>query len=62
MKATHIKWDTDGEEIDLPDEIEIPDGWKMMRFLITLFLITFQIRQAFAIMGMFWKNRMPFIK
>lgn len=26
MKATHIKWDTDGEKIDLPDEIEIPDG------------------------------------
>ncbi len=26
MKATHIKWDTDGEIIQLPTEIELPDG------------------------------------
>lgn len=26
MKATHIKWDTDGEKIALPTEIELPDG------------------------------------
>lgn len=24
MKATQIKWDTDGENVDLPAEIEIP--------------------------------------
>lgn len=24
MKATNIKWDTDGENINLPKEIEIP--------------------------------------
>lgn len=26
MKAINIKWDTDGEKIDLPTEIEIPEG------------------------------------
>ncbi len=26
MKATHIKWDTDGEKIKLPIKIELPDG------------------------------------
>ena len=26
MKAINIKWDTDGEKIDLPKEIEIPEG------------------------------------
>ncbi len=26
MKATNIKWDTDGENVTLPTEIEIPDG------------------------------------
>lgn len=25
MKAINIKWDTDGEEVNLPNEIEIPD-------------------------------------
>ena len=25
MKAINILWDTDGEEVNLPDEIEIPD-------------------------------------
>lgn len=25
MKAINILWDTDGEDIDLPTEIEIPD-------------------------------------
>lgn len=25
MKATHIKWDTDGAKVKLPKEIEIPD-------------------------------------
>ena len=25
MKAINIIWDTDGEEINLPNEIEIPD-------------------------------------
>ena len=25
MKAINILWDTDGEEINLPNEIEIPD-------------------------------------
>ena len=25
MKAINILWDTDGEEVDLPNEIEIPD-------------------------------------
>lgn len=25
MKATNIKWDTDGENINLPKEIEIPE-------------------------------------
>ena len=24
MKAINIKWDTDGEKVDLPNEIEIP--------------------------------------
>lgn len=24
MKAVNIKWDTDGEDIELPSEIEIP--------------------------------------
>lgn len=26
MKATNILWDTDGEDIALPTEIQIPDG------------------------------------
>lgn len=26
MKAINIKWDTDGEDIELPSEIEIPPG------------------------------------
>lgn len=26
LKATNIIWDTDGEDVDLPKEIEIPDG------------------------------------
>lgn len=26
MKAINIKWDTDGEIVDLPNEIEIPEG------------------------------------
>lgn len=26
MKATNIIWDTDGEDISLPVEIEIPEG------------------------------------
>lgn len=26
MKATNIIWDTDGEDISLPSEIEIPEG------------------------------------
>ena len=25
MKAINILWDTDGEEVDIPNEIEIPD-------------------------------------
>lgn len=25
MKATRIKWETDGVKVDLPDEVEIPD-------------------------------------
>ena len=25
MKAINIKWDTDGEKVNLPNEIEIPD-------------------------------------
>lgn len=25
MKAINILWDTDGEEVNLPNEIEIPD-------------------------------------
>ena len=25
MKAINILWDTDGEDIELPNEIEIPD-------------------------------------
>ena len=25
MEAINIKWDTDGEEVNLPNEIEIPD-------------------------------------
>jgi hypothetical protein len=25
MKATHIEWETDGEDVDLPDEIELPE-------------------------------------
>ena len=25
MKAVNILWDTDGEEVNLPNEIEIPD-------------------------------------
>ena len=25
MKAINILWDTDGEEVDLPNEIKIPD-------------------------------------
>lgn len=27
MKATNIQWETDGEDVDLPDEIEIPDEY-----------------------------------
>ena len=26
MKATDIMWDTDGEKVDLPTEIKIPEG------------------------------------
>ena len=26
MKAINILWDTDGEEVNLPNEIEIPDS------------------------------------
>jgi hypothetical protein len=26
MKAINIEWDTDGEDIDLPTEIGIPEG------------------------------------
>lgn len=26
MKAINIKWDTDGEDVLLPAEIEIPEG------------------------------------
>lgn len=26
LKAINIKWDTDGEKIDLPTEIDIPEG------------------------------------
>jgi hypothetical protein len=26
MRAINIEWDTDGEDIDLPTEIEIPEG------------------------------------
>lgn len=26
MRAYNIKWDTDGEEVNLPNEIEIPEG------------------------------------
>lgn len=26
MKAVNIEWDTDGEDVDLPTEIEIPEG------------------------------------
>lgn len=26
MKAINIKWDTDGEDVSLPTEIEIPEG------------------------------------
>lgn len=26
MKAINILWDTDGENISLPDEIDIPEG------------------------------------
>lgn len=26
MKAVDIKWDTDGDNIDLPTEMEIPEG------------------------------------
>ena len=26
MKATNILWDTDGQEVNLPTEIEIPEG------------------------------------
>lgn len=26
MKAVNIQWDTDGEDIPLPNEIEIPEG------------------------------------
>ena len=27
MKAINIKWDTDNEMIDLPTEVEIPEGY-----------------------------------
>ena len=26
MKAYSIEWETDGEDVDLPEEIEIPEG------------------------------------
>ena len=26
MKATNIIWDTDGEDVDLPTEIQLPPG------------------------------------
>lgn len=26
MKVTNIKWETDGEEVDLPTEVEVADG------------------------------------
>lgn len=26
MKATNIIWDTDDEEVELPTEVELPDG------------------------------------
>lgn len=26
LKATHIQWDTDGEDVPLPMEIIVPDG------------------------------------
>ena len=26
LKATNIIWDTDGEDVSLPNEIEIPEG------------------------------------
>lgn len=26
MKAINIQWDTDGKDVNLPSEIEIPDG------------------------------------
>ena len=26
MKAINIQWDTDGELVELPDEIDIPEG------------------------------------
>lgn len=26
MRATNIAWDTDGEDVVLPTEIELPDG------------------------------------
>ena len=26
MKAVNIEWDTDGEDVELPKEIEIPEG------------------------------------
>lgn len=26
MKITDIKWETDGEEVDLPTEVEVPDS------------------------------------
>ena len=28
MKAYDINWDTDGEEVELPTEMEIPEGLK----------------------------------
>lgn len=27
MLVTNIKWDTDGEVIDLPNEVEVPDEY-----------------------------------
>ena len=26
MKATNIKWETDGEQVDLPNTVELPAG------------------------------------
>lgn len=26
MQVTNIKWETDGEDVDLPTEVEVPDN------------------------------------